>query len=150
MNRLQLVTDLTRDEGKRLKAYDDGTGQPIVPGTKLKGHPTIGIGRALDVNGITEVEAQYLLGNDIDTAIRLMQNFPWYESQDDVRQNVLLSMVFNMGLQSLLNFHDLIRYLADARYDLAAKAMEDSLWAREVGARAVRLANEMRTGVFSA
>ena len=63
----ELITcELTRDEGQLLTVYDDATGAAIKPGTSVKGHPTIGIGRALDVHGISAAEAAYLLGNDID------------------------------------------------------------------------------------
>lgn len=60
-----LIPMLRAEEGLRLTVYDDATGKPIKPGTLVKGHPTIGIGRALDVNGITEAEAEYLKANDV-------------------------------------------------------------------------------------
>src|SRR5438876_552158 len=45
---------LRRDEGERLRIYTD-----------TLGHPTIGVGRALDTQGITSAEADYLLLGDI-------------------------------------------------------------------------------------
>ena len=41
---------LTDEEALRFVVYDDATGRPIVPGTHVIGHPSIGIGRALDVH----------------------------------------------------------------------------------------------------
>jgi GH24 family phage-related lysozyme (muramidase) len=65
--RLLLSQMLEREEGLRTLVYDDATGKPIGPGSVVQGHPTIGIGRALDVNGITAVEADFLLENDATT-----------------------------------------------------------------------------------
>jgi lysozyme len=56
---------LEREEGLRLAVYDDATGKPLLPGMKVVGHPTIGIGRCLDRKGITEAEARALLENDL-------------------------------------------------------------------------------------
>ena len=152
MNRTQLIADLRRDEGLCLQAYDDGTGAVIRPGTTIKGHVTVGIGRALDTNGITSTEADYLLSNDIDRVSAAMAAYPWFTSLDDIRQNAMLNMAFNIGTTGILEFHDMIRYLTDdpPRFELAASAIEDSLWYREVGARAARVANAMRTGAQSA
>ena len=149
MNRDKLISDLTGDEGIKLCAYDDASGSYIRPGSRLGGHPTIGIGRALDTQGITAAEAQWLLDNDIDRVAAELAPCTWYAGQSDVRQNVLLNMCFNLGLAGLLQFHDLIEYLGDGRYELAAKAMEASIWYRQVGARAARLANEMRSGQYA-
>lgn len=147
MTKELLVTELIRDEGVRLNAYDDASRLPIRPGSIVRGHPTIGIGRALDVRGVTPDEAQYLLSNDIDAfTLGLQQRYPWFNNLDDTRQRVLVNMAFNMGLAGIAEFHDMLEYLADGRYGLAASAMETSLWYHEVGARAVRLVAMMRNG----
>lgn len=147
MNKDLLTTELIRDEGVRLNVYDDATGLPIRPGSTVKGHPTIGIGRALDVRGLTPDEAQYLLSNDIDAfTLGLQQAYTWFNNLDDSRQRVLVNMAFNLGLAGLAKFPEMLEYLADGRYGLAASAMEDSLWYREVGQRAVRLVAMMRNG----
>src|SRR3990167_8909797 len=88
---------LIRHEGMRLTAYDDATGKPIVAGTIAKGHPTIGVGRPLDVTGIAEAEAMATLSQDMTAAIeRTAAAFPWFNSLSPVRQDVLISMVLNM------------------------------------------------------
>jgi lysozyme len=147
VDRNTLIAELKRDEGVRLLAYDDGSRLALKPGRILMGHPTIGVGRALDVRGISAEESDSLLGHDIDAfTLGLTQAYPWFVVLDDVRQRVLLNMAFNLGLAGLSEFHDTLTYIADGRYDLAARAMEDSLWYRQVGARAKRLADMMRTG----
>lgn len=147
MNKDLLITELIRDEGVRLNAYDDATGLPIRPGSTVKGHLTIGIGRSLDVRGVTPEEAQYLLSNDIDAfTLGLQQRYVWFNNLDDTRQRVLVNMAFNLGLAGIAKFPEMLEYVADGRYGLAASAMETSLWYREVGTRAVRLAAMMRNG----
>jgi lysozyme len=144
MNREALIADLTRDEGCRLKVYDDATGQPLKPGVTIKGHPTIGIGRALDVNGIHLAEATAMLNTDIDFLVPVLSQQHWFAALDDLRQNAVLNMAFNLGIAGLLEFHDMIRYLGDHRYELAARAMESSTWYHQVGPRAVRLVAAIR------
>lgn len=135
-DRGQLVAELIRDEGIRLKPYSDTVG-------KL----TIGVGRNLDANGISRDEAMTLLQHDIDTAANdCRRSFPWWPSLDDTRQRVLLNMCFNMGLPTLLTFRRTLSAVADGDYNKAADGMLASKWAEQVGDRAKRLAAMMRTG----
>lgn len=144
---MDLVQQLRRDEALRLTVYDDGDGKPIVPGKLVKGHPTVGIGRALDVNGISSDEANYLLANDISKAkIELAQALPWTTKLDDARKGVLLNMSFNLGVPGLLKFKQTLALVQSGDYNGAADAMLNSAWAQQVGARATRLSQQMRTG----
>jgi lysozyme len=144
----QLTQDLIRDEGTRLIAYDDATGLSIRPGVILKGHPTIGHGRSLDTNGITEEEALYLLTNDINRITAILSKYPWFVSLDYTRQNAILNMAFNLGVTGLLEFQNMIQHLSNhpPQYDLAAQDMEDSVWYKEAGMRGMRLASAIRDG----
>lgn len=147
MTKQLLMEELIRDEGTRLTVYDDATGQPITKAVKVVGHPTIGVGRALDVNGITPTEARYLLNNDIDRTVEALEvSLPWFGTISDARQRVLANMAFNMGTVGLMKFTDTLRYIGEGRYELAAKAMEDSHWYQQVGERGKRLAEMMRNG----
>jgi lysozyme len=148
MNRDKMIAALTRDESCRLQAYDDKTGFTLTKGIVVMGHPTIGIGRALDTNGISQAEAAYLLSNDIDRVARdLDGKVPCYMGLDDVRQRVLVNMAFNLGVAGLLEFRQMLDAVAARNWDAAGKAMEDSRWAVQVGQRAVRLVSMMRSGV---
>ena len=57
MNHQKLINELIRDEGVKLKPYKC-----------TAGHWTIGVGRTLEIQGISGREALFLLDNDIDTA----------------------------------------------------------------------------------
>lgn len=140
--RARLRSQLLNDEGLRLHPYLDTVGKW-----------TIGVGRNLDDVGISKVEALYLLENDIDKAIRdLVAAFPWFVELDPVRQTVLVNMAFNMGvgseLRGLRSFKNTLRAIEEGRYEDAAKGMLASKWARQVGRRATRLAEMMKTGQF--
>ncbi len=127
---------LIRFEGLRLKPYQDSAG-------KL----TIGAGRCLDTRGISEEEAMHLLANDIVSTYReLGERVALFNHLDDVRQLALVSMAFNLGVDGLLGFKNLLAALLLKHYDLAAEAALDSKWARQVGHRAVETAEMLRTG----
>lgn len=140
------IKELALEEGTRLYVYDDATGQPVLPGYKLVGHPTLGIGRALDLHGITAAEAQFLLTDDliaIDTGLRA---YPWWVQLSSVRQFVVVDMVLSMGLAGMLKFARMIAALQRSDYSGAATEMLASSWATELPSRAHRLADIMRTG----
>lgn len=128
--------ELRRDEGVRLKPYRDTVG-------KL----TLGVGRNLDDVGITSEEADYLLENDIGRAAAdLDRNLPWWRGLSEARQRAILNMAFNLGLPRLLGFGNMIHALHSGEYDRAAAEALDSRWARQVGARAQRIAEMFREG----
>jgi lysozyme len=132
-----LRKQLILHEGIRLKPYHDTTG-----------HLTIGVGRNLTGNGITLGEALVMLDHDIDEAIAgVCKRLPWFDRLDGVRQRVLVDMAFNLGIGGLLDFVRFLRAMECGDYALAAEHMMDSEWSRQVGQRARRLAEMMRTGV---
>ncbi len=130
---------LIRHEGLRLKPYNDTVG-------KL----TIGVGRNLDDVGITREEALMLLDNDIAKVRREVNRaFPWFAQLNPVRKNVVLNMVFNIGLPRFRQFKKTIAAIKAKDWEEAASQMLDSRWARQVGRRARELAAMMKTGKYS-
>lgn len=135
---MNVFDQIKRDEGLRLTAYKDTVG-------KL----TIGYGRNLDDKGITQDEADYMLNTDVrEAAAAVNKNLPWAASLDDARLGVLINMAFNMGIQSLLLFRNTLALIQAGEYEQAADEMLKSKWAKQVGIRAVRLAEQMRKGVW--
>jgi len=108
---------------------------------------TIGVGRNLDDRGITEDEARYLLKNDIAIVEEeLLRNKPSVADLDGVRQRILVDMGFNLGIPTLLKFQNMWTAIEDEDWIEASEQMLDSRWAKQVGRRAIRLADAMRTG----
>lgn len=136
MNRDELRSMLVLHEGLRLHPYKCTSGKT-----------TIGVGRNLDDNGISNDEAMYLLERDIDRVeAELDSRFTWWRQMTPARQAVLADMAFNLGINRLLGFVNTLKFMRDGDYEAAADGMMDSLWARQVGNRAIRLAKMMREG----
>lgn len=136
MNRESLKALLIRHESLRLKPYKDSVG-------KL----TIGVGRNLDDLGISPIEANMLLDNDLSRVVAECRTaFPWFDGLCDSRQNVIASMVFNMGLAGVRGFTKMLEAMARRDFDAVANEMLCSKWSAQVGVRAVELADMMRDG----
>ena len=66
---------------------------------------TIGAGRNLKVNGISEEEAMYLLGNDIDRVINNLDKiFPAWKVMPKKARLVCIDMAYQLGIQGFMNF----------------------------------------------
>lgn len=138
MNKSKLKSQLERHEARKRKLYECTSG-------KL----TIGVGRNIEDNGLRDSEIDLMLENDINEIYEeLFSKWPQIKSLDDVRQNVLVNMAFNMGVPRLMGFNKMFNALALRDYSLAAKEMLDSRWAVQVGYRAMELSVQMRTGEY--
>lgn len=131
----RVAAQLIVDEGLRLKPYR-------CPAGKL----TLGVGRNLDDRGITRDEAMVMLDNDIqDFWAKLQTELPWLPGAPEPVQEALLNMCFNLGLGGLLAFKNTLALIKGGDYAGAAAAMLDSQWARQVGGRAQRLSDMVRS-----
>lgn len=127
---------LTLHEGKRNKPYKDTVGKT-----------TIGIGRNLDDKGLSDSEVLYLFRNDLQQHSKeVEQAFPWVSGLDTARRAVLIDMCFNLGIGGLSQFKRTLELIRNGEYEKAAVAMLQSKWATQVGNRAKRLSEMMRTG----
>lgn len=136
MNIAQLKLDLTRDEGVRLKPYEDSVG-------KL----TIGIGRNLDDVGISSAEADYMLTNDVASIMQTLDMaIPYWKNQTEDRQRAIANMAFNMGIHRLLGFTNMLAAIRAGDFATASQEALNSEWAKQVGARAQRIAVLLATG----
>ena len=135
---MNLTEWLTLDEGLRLKPY-----------TCTAGKLTIGIGRNIEDNGITVEEAEMMLENDIQSiSAELFRRFPWVLELDDARKDALVNMAFNMGVPRLAQFSKMSKAINEMDFESAADEALDSRWARQVGARAERIAHVLRHGDY--
>lgn len=131
-----LEVSVKAHEGLHLRPYRDSVG-------KL----TIGYGRNLDDNGITQTEADAMLAHDLDVAYReCLARWPWLRTQTANRIAVIVEMAFNLGTPKLAGFGRMFEALRMGRYGEAAQEMLDSKWATQVKGRAKTLAERMRRG----
>jgi lysozyme len=59
-----------------------------------------------------------------------------------------MDMAFNMGVPRLKKFVKMWNAIHEKKFDVAAKEMLDSRWARQVKGRAVKLSKAMHNGEF--
>lgn len=149
----EMINRLVLHEGLRLKPYKC-----------TKGKLTIGIGRCIDTNpftvdelkavgdwehGITRETAYMLCRNDINRSINdLKKNVPFFMNLDSERQYVLIDMCFNLGIKKLLKFKKTLSALGSGNWEKASEEILNSEYAKQVGKRAERLANTIKTGRF--
>ncbi|MCI3182132.1 lysozyme [Caulobacter sp. CCUG 60055] len=142
-----VLADLRRDEGLRLIAYPDplSGGDPWTIGY---GHTGPEVRKGL-VWSLAQAEAA--LAQDAGVVEgALDRNLPWWREMTPARQDVLVNMGFNLGVPGLLKFRATLSQMRAGDYAAAAAGMLASLWARQVGPRARRLAEMMRVGVRTA
>jgi len=126
---------LKRHEGFREKMYKDSVGVW-----------TIGYGLNLEA-GITEEEAAYLLDMRVKKIQeRLSRSLYFWDDLSPVRQEVLINMAYNLGVDGLYKFRTTLRLMGEGKYEEASKQMLNSLWARQVPNRARELSELFRVG----
>lgn len=97
-----------------------------------KGKLTIGYGRNLEDRGITQNEAKVMLERDLlDTKLELEDKIKFFYKLDDIRQNVLIEMAYNMGVPHLLEFKNTLKFMEKSDFINASIEMLDSQWHRD-------------------
>jgi len=131
-----LIERIKRHEGLRLRPYRDSLG-----------NASIGYGHYLRIS-ISQTSALTILLDDVMTAYLGISQL-----SDAItigltkkRQEVLVEMIFNLGLNGVLNFKRMMGALTSRDYNRAADEMLDSRWAEQVKERARELADMMREG----
>lgn len=138
MNFSKLSKQLKRHEGLRLKPY-------LCTANKI----TIGYGRNLEQKGITKLEAEELLQNDIIYMFSVLPNkIELFNSLSKPRADVLVNMAFNLGINGLLRFKKMLAAVEMGDYLTASKEMLNSRWAEQVGDRALELSMQMEKGEY--
>jgi lysozyme len=116
---------------------------------------TVGFGRNIDPSGgmgISESEAEMLLRNDVERTIGECQRWPWFDDLDPARQSVIVQLCFQLGYPRLSGFNRMLSAISVAvattqDYTTAAAELLDSRFAKQVPARANRLADKLRGDV---
>jgi lysozyme len=136
INYEQLKRQLIGHEGLKLKPYK-------CTSDKL----TIGVGRNLEAKGISEDEAMVMLDHDIVYfEEQLRRRLPSFREITHTRQAVLVNMAFNLGVNGLLNFKNMLKALANEDFAEASAQLLDSQYAVQVGRRAHGLAEQLQSG----
>lgn len=130
---MNAINQIKIDEGFSGKPYLDTVGKT-----------TIGYGRNLDDNPLTEEEAEYLLNNDLKKVREQAVTLCYFSELSESRKSVIINMIFNLGFTRFKKFKKMHNALANRNYALAAIEMLDSKWSRQVGDRAARLSEQIK------
>jgi lysozyme len=99
--------------------------------------------------GLSKEEQIYLLMNDISECMDYLDDYAFYQCLDGVRQGVLIEMCFNLGLNGLLGFRNMIAAINKKDYASATIEMRGSRWASQIGSsRLENLCFRMRNGDY--
>ncbi|WP_322069981.1 glycoside hydrolase family protein [Paraburkholderia bannensis] len=143
-----LYAELRRDEAVRRYPYKDTSKPP---------KNTVGVGHNLDASPLpagwtfplSDAQITQLLVSDVtSTFAQLDARAKWWRTLSEVRQRVVANMAFNLGIEKFLGFAKAIAAMKDGGWDTAADEMQNSLWFKQVGDRAVRLCQAMRSDVM--
>lgn len=138
----KLRASLKQHEGYRKFPYVDSSEHHFI---------TIGVGRNLSTRGLSGDEIDYLLNNDIVTAIdSLCAAFPWLEklpSLNDVRKRAFAEISFNLGIPALQGFYQALEAAQKEDWSACALAFKNSRWDLQVGHRAKDLEDMIETGL---
>lgn len=100
------------------------------------GYWTIGIGRCIDkrinTRALSQDEIYYLYQNDMKKCRQELSSYAWYKNQDEVRQDVLVELCFNLGMPHLLGFKNMLQAILKKDYVNAGKHLLNSKWAAQV------------------
>jgi GH24 family phage-related lysozyme (muramidase) len=134
-------------EGRRNKTYID-----------TMGHPTVGIGFNLDAAGaqaaidalglnydqvragtqiLTDAQVNTLFQHSVDKAITGARSVvSHFDALPGDKQIVVVDMIFNLGVAGFSAFRNTIQAINKQDWAAAAQQMQESLWYKQVGARA--------------
>ena len=103
---MSLIEELILDEDIKLKMYKCPAGKW-----------TIGVGHNIEDNGISEAAAMFIFKEDIEQARKHSQRYSFFSSLNEVRQEVLINMMFNMGPGKISGFKKMLAALEEEDYE---------------------------------
>lgn len=126
---------------------------------------TVGAGRCLEKNPLTPEEWKYLLDRKLITVslsyegsmwlldrdlaastAACERSFSFWPTLDEMRREVLIEMVYQMGIAKVREFVDMLAAIRNHDYKGAAAAGRDSLWAKQTPNRAHELMQRLEDG----
>ena len=135
---LKLKQLLIKHEGYRTTGYLDN-----------RGNITAGIGHNLSCNEISpDIIARWYDDDITYIHDKLLLQFQWFDSLDNVRKIAVLDLAFNVGFKNFCEFYKMISEIENKDYAAAAYELLDSDYAKQVPERAADLATILQKGVI--
>jgi lysozyme len=150
-----LYKQIAQHEGVRQYAYLDSEKKPTIGiGFNLSQPHNQRIIRKMGYNvkdlvdkkvRLTEPEIKRLYNESIIQAFNDARKWlPNFDEQPSEVKKAIIDMSFNLGLTNLRTFENTKAALMEKNYNVAAREMLDSKWARQVKGRALNLASMVR------
>lgn len=125
-----------------------------------EGYPTIGYGKKIgfyrqslsdfSMISLPKCAAKAWLQYDLDTLIKQVSSrFPWFKNLNQPRQDVVISMCYQLGFNGFCEFEKTIKFINLADFESASVEMLDSRWATQTKGRAERHSKVMLSGDYS-
>ena len=128
---MSLIDNIKASEGFRPTVYKCTAGVD-----------TIGFGFAIKDLHLDEDIATMILERKVaDLKLRVQQKFSFIDDLPEDIQDVMIEMVFQLGLTGFSRFKRTIKYLEDKDFKSASVEMLDSKWAKQTPNRAKKLSN---------
>mgnify|MGYP006109305759 CR=1 FL=1 len=141
----KLREQLKIDEGVEYRVYLDhlgyktlGIGHLVVPGDLEYDAP---VGTHISEDRVNEIFDKDVI-TYIDEAKKVFGNL---EGMPEEAQQVIVNMCFNMGAPRLSQFKKFIKAIHDEDWKTASVEMLDSRWSNQVGDRANRLSDRIKS-----
>lgn len=138
-------------EGEKLRPYMDCCGRFWREcACSRRGNLTIGIGHNLEY-GISRDASDFIFEQDLSVAVaECRREFLWFDRLDAVRQDVIINLAFNMGIERLKGFRRMLDAAEHDDWETAAYELFNSLWAKQVQKpRRDDLVNALANGEWS-
>jgi len=151
-----LEQEVDQQEGYRAAPYKDSRGLwTVATGRCLETAPLTGAewkylldNQLIDVN-IEQSGADWLEGQVLDAITqKLASIFSWWPALAQARRDALIDMAYQMGVQKLLGFSQMLRAITYQDWPTAYDQAMASDWAKETPARAQQVAQQLRDGVY--
>ncbi|MFU9137921.1 lysozyme [Erwinia tasmaniensis] len=148
----KIVQILAFEEGYKEKPYIDTEGYPSVASGIVIGPKNAPLAHYQFTvpHSVGDVWMQKLLDDKISDMNARPSLAVALRQCDPARADVLYCMAYQMGVDGLSAFKNTLVLISNGNFEAAADGMLASLWARQTPARAKRLAQVMRSGVYDA
>lgn len=138
---------LVRDEGSHPYPYDDSSGKYVYGVGKI----TIGVGRNLEANPLTDLVIDIILLEDINRAeqgARRVIGNSNFQALSENRKLAVLNLVFNLGEAGFAKFTSTIACIKSQDWHGARLNLLKSKYATQVKGRSLRVADMLEKDVF--
>ena len=130
---MSLIEDIKRHEGFSKTIYQDHLGKD-----------TIGIGFLVANLELDEDICDTILKRLLTKKeLQINNKFEWFKDLPQEVKNIIINMVYQLGLNGFGKFKRTIHYISDHNFKAAGVEMLDSLWAKQTPNRAKELSERM-------